>query len=308
MSAFGKHLRAADVAGDVTTSAARISILRNVFPVQSFFDNTQLAQALLMQQPNEPIVNKQPKPNLRGRAIGLHPTSQTPVAVKTFSRGGATSNNIFTLTPGQFILLGNHGFEGLEWGLPYGWRGGGIGRLVIADDEESFLGWSQSKVEVLFHRIRVQIVADANPTVTPAITGMNWPLRFPWSSAFRFNVTTPTSPFPQAGLSTIAIEPSRTLLRLRVNNLAAPAAMRVIMQGLDDLDIGSDGVTTAFTDFSVEGVNWPAAVGASTPFPTAEIREGLLLDGGDQAVATFTNLGNAALLNQFVDCARYGRI
>ena len=42
--------------------------------------------------------------------------------------------------------------------------------------------------------------------------------------------------FPRA-----AIEPTRTALRLRVNNLAAPADMRLVIKSNDDFDIGADG-------------------------------------------------------------------
>jgi len=303
--------RALSDVSDARTTAG-ITVLRTIFALQTYLDSTQLSEAILSQAPNEPILSsgKQVKANVKGRVIGLHPTSQAPVAVKILSRQGSAASNTFTLAPGQFKNVSQNGFEGLEWGLPFGWLGGGMARLIIADDEGAFIGWSQSKVEVLTHRLRLKIVADANPTTTPTLAGAaNWPIRFPWPNAFKYNVTTPTSPIPQVGLPLIAVEPTRILLRLRVNNLAAPASMRAILQGLDSFDLASDGVTATFTSFSSVDLQWPMASGGpSTPFPVIEVRDGLLLEGGDSAILTLTDLSNAALTNQFVDIARYGRI
>lgn len=295
------------LATTVIDHPANVSIIRTVFPLQSFFDNTQLQNALATQDPIDPIVaaTRNTRASLKGRLVGLHPASQAPIALRIKARGDGAGDDLIVLTPGQIARVKTHGFYGIEWGLPFGWLGGGLAQLVFADNDDAYLAWPEVRSEVLLHRQRVKIVADGNPSTTPLISAANWPIRFPWTNAFQFNTAGLSS---QRGSPLFAPEPTRVRLRLRVNNLAAPTTMRVIAQGIDDLDLGSDGVTISFTDFTSEDLSWPQATGTSTPYPLIEKLDGLLLMGGDQAVFTFTDRGNSALTNQFVDIDRYGRL
>ncbi len=295
------HLPAA-----VIDHPANVSIVRSVFPLQSFFHSTQLQNGLAVQDPNDPIVaSTRNSRQIKGRMVGLHPASQTPVALRIMTRGDSSGSDLLVMSPGQVLRVKAHGFYGIEWGLPFGWLGGGLAQLVFADNEDAFVSWPKTRPEVLVHRERVQIIADANPSTTPLVSAANWPVRFPWTNAFRSATAGLSS---QRGSPLFAPEMTRVRFRLRVNNLSAPAQMRVIMQGIDDFDLGTDGETISFTDFSYQDLSWPQATGSSTPYPIIEVLDGILLDGGDQAVATFSNLGNSELTNQYVDVCRYGRL
>lgn len=284
------------------------AVLRSIFPYQSFFDNTQLNQAILTQDPNSPTVNEISNVNVSGRTVGLHPDSQCPIAARLKSQTGQV---VSVLTPGQVVNgLIPDGFTSLDWGLPFGWLGGGLAKLVIADSDAPFVGWAQAKTEVLLQRQRMQIVADASPSTSPAASAANWAGRFPMKNGYRYNSGSPSTPIPQSGQPEIAAEITRIVMRLRVANLAAPTPMRILIRGLDEFDIGSDGVTITYTDLSVFDVQWPQQVAGMTsaPYPTIEIRDIPAALRGDSCVVTLSDAKNAALTNQFVDVLTYGRI
>ena len=289
--------------------AAPASIIRTIFPLQSYLSSTLLQNALAVQDPNDPIVAATKNTRqVKGRLVGLHPASETPITIRLNPRGDSSGVDTITMSPGQVMRVKANGFYGIEWGLPFGWLGGGLAQLVFSDSEDTYVAWPEVRPEVMFHRQRIQIVADANPTTTPAVSAANWPLRLPWTNAFRNAGGTLTS---QQGAPLFAIEPTKVLLRLRLNSLAAATPMRMIAQGFDSLDLGTDGATIAFTDFTAEEITWPSAIATavSTPYPVLDVRTGILLDGGDQAVLTFTDLATSvALTNQYVDVFRYGRL
>lgn len=268
---------------------SQISVFNKVFAIQSFFDNAAGANAILKQGMNEPVAQKVTEPRVPGRFFGLHPTSQTPVALRPMSVG-ATSPLI--LKPGQFIEA--EMMNGFEWGLPFGWMGGGFASLVVANGKEAFSGWTTEKVEVLIHRVRIQVQADGTPASRTFAAA--WPYRFP---------------FPN-GKPTIAVEPTRASLRLRLNNLAAPAEMRILTKSNDDLDIGSDGLTPGTADFTYMDVNFPAAQPGvlAVGFPVVEIVGIPARLGGDIAAVALIDLTGAAavLTGAFVDILRYGKI
>ena len=296
---------------NLANAASSTVLVRGSFPIQSFFDNTQLNQALLAQAANSPIVSGDSTRQVKGRLIGLHPASQTPVAVRLKAGNRSGGDNTVILTPGQIYRVRSGGFDGLEWGLPYGWLGGGVAQLHVADNEDAFFGWSQSKVEVLIQRLRLKIVADAAP---PAVSSAlyNWPTRFPWPNAPRYNAVTPATPIIQGGAPILAVEPTRVVMRLRlaIPTASGPQTMRMIMQGDNGFDIGSDGLTPGVTDLSAVEVVWPVNNGAvSAPYPVIEMDAPGALLGGDAAVMTLTDLTNAGvLLNQYVDILRFGKV
>lgn len=287
--------------GACVVNCQNASILRRVFPLQSFFDNTQLVNALIAQDPANPIVLSTTA-QVRGRVIGLHPESQCPVALIATGPGGSSTT---TLTPGQIVRgLTSPRFTSIDWGLPFGWLGGGLAKLVVADDEDAFLGWPQQLHEVLLQRFRLKIATDTSPSTTPNAWAASLPLRFPWKNGFRYNAS---SMIPQNGGGEIAATPTRLVMRLRVNNLAAPATMRMLFRGIDDFDLGSDGSTISYTDLTGVDVDWPVAAGTATPYPVKEIRDGLALCRGDSMVLTLAS-ADAALTNQYVDVLSYGQI
>lgn len=282
---------------------ATFAVYPKIFPLQSFFSSTNFAQALVVQTRGSGIVLGDTKPDVKGEFIGLAPNSQTPIAFRPLSVDGKVGGQTIVLTPGQVMRMRINGFE---WGLPFGWLGGGLATLVVSNNEQAYINWPQQKVEVLLQRFRAQIQADGSPATRTFITTQ--PNRFPWPSAQRADVAVTS----QAGQPTLAPEPTRISLRLRVNNLAAPADMRILTQANDDLDIGSDGLTPGTTDFTYVDVTFPAAPAgiAAVGFPVVEIVGVPARIGGDIAAVALVDLTGAAatLTNQFVDILRYGRV
>lgn len=267
-----------------------IIVHNTIFPLQSYFDATALDGARRNQPMNETIVAKEMEPRAKGHFVGLAPTSQTPVAFRALS---SRSNSMqatptFILTPGQYMKFED--MSGYEWGLPAGWMGGGIASLVVANSPKAFTHWSAAKTEVLIHRVRLKIQADAAPA---ALTFKKaWPLRFPWPSS----------------LPTIAVEPTRVQMRLRESALAAQSDMRLVFKGCDDFDIGEDGRTPAATDYTYQDVSWPPAVNgaAAVAFPMLELAAARI--GGDVSEVALVDLSGGGLVNEYVDILRYGRI
>jgi hypothetical protein len=281
-----------------------------VFNFQSYFDDTLLERAILQQLTNDPIVaSTQKEEQVAGYAIGLHPASQTPVAVQFKIGGQPTSSQAITLKPGQIVRphglppgMKQGSFSGFTWGLPFGWLGGGVATILVFQTPDSDVLWPGNP-EVIFHRQRM-LIADgaALPTEAP----FNWPLRFPWVNAIQG-----TNNLNQRGQPSIAVDPTRIMMRLRLANLAAPADMRVIYQASNDFDLDEDGlaIETPVAAFDMTWGQWASfgagALGTQFPFQS-------LPDLGWKPSA---DLGGVVLASQdvnligaFVDVVRYGRL
>jgi len=309
-------------------AAGNIQIKNFDFPWQSFFDTTQLGQALAVQPPNEAIV-----PDTRvtvptpGFGVGLHPDSQVPLAVKFKSGSGVSDSQVVVLVPGQIAYP--HGcapFSGLDVGLPFGWLGGGSAQLVIMKTPAAAVWWSFSS-EVVIQRQRVVIQADgAAPTFS-----LGLPTGFPWKNALRYNATTPTAPFPQGADAIIAASPTRTELKLRLAGggafpLAADALLLMLVRNSQFFDTGPGDPATLSNEVEAVPILFRATTGTAPFFPTSGFsfpidgiqnaattgrgchNPGVLL-AGDDATFCITNVsGNAALTGLFIDIARYGLI
>src|SRR3990170_743694 len=85
-------------------AAGNVQIKTFAFNFQSFFDTTQLGQALLAQPQNEPIVpSTLTSVASPGFGVGLHPDSQCPAALRFKSNAGVSDSQVAVLTPGQII-------------------------------------------------------------------------------------------------------------------------------------------------------------------------------------------------------------
>jgi hypothetical protein len=283
------------------------------FRFQSYFDDALLENALLDQRPNEVIVaSTRKEEQIPGYAIGLHPSSQTPVALQFKIGGTFDSGHALVLKPGEVVRpLGlprgiiTAAFSGFAWGIPFGWLGGGLATLLVFQSPDADVSWSGNP-EVIFHRQRMQVVA---PGALPAAASFNWPTRFPWVRAMR---GTGASAASQAGQPQIAVEPTRTIMRLRMTTLAAPADMRVLLQGSNDFDLDSAGAVIT-TPVGFIDVTWGSFAGSggagdlATQYPYQELT-GLIPrlsadDGGIQLVDLA-----GTLAGEFVDVVRYGRL
>jgi hypothetical protein len=276
---------------------ATFAVYPKIFPIQSYLDNAAGAQALLLQARGAGIVLADQQADVKGTFVGLHPDSQTPIAFRPLTVDGRVGGQTIVLVPGQVMRLGINGFE---WGLPYGWLGGGLATLVVANNEKAFVNWPQAKVEVLLHRLRGVVQADAAPAGLTFTA--SFPNRFPWPQAQRANTS-------QAGQPILAPEPTRVALRLRLNNLAAPSDMRILVKANDDLDIGADGLTPGTVDITYVDVTFPAALAgiAAVAFPVIEANMPARL-GGDLATVALVDLSGGALAGAYVDILRYGKI
>ena len=284
--------------------------LSRVFAYQSYFDNTLLSRAILPQNTNDPIVaSTMKREQIPGYSLGLHPSSQTPVAVQFTLGGQTTSSQAIVLSPGQIVRphglprnVQDGSFSGFTWGLPFGWLGGGLATLIVFPSADADASW-QGRPEILFHRQRIQIEDLA---ALPANADKNWPLRFPWEEAVSGSASS-----LQQGSPVIAVEPTRTILRLRLGTLAAAADMRIIYQETQDFDLDSAGavIATPVTAYDVTWGTW-ASVGAGnlgTQYQMLSLQDQGWRLGADLGGVTFASSA-ASLIDQYVDVCRYGKL
>jgi hypothetical protein len=286
--------------------------LTEKFEFQSYFDDTLLSTALLLQSQNEPIVGSTlKKANVGGYAFGLHPSSQAPVAVRPLVGGQGASPQAIILKPGQIYRpKGRPGgkpghFSGFDWGLPFGWLGGGVCTLYVFPSPDADVAWPGDP-ELLFHRQRVKIV---NAAGLPANAPKNWPLRFPWTQAIRG-----ASSISQKGAAIISISnPTRIELSLRVASLAVANEIRFVIHESNDFDLDSVGAVIAtlarFREYTFGTYAAAGGVGnLSIQYPVDEILGGplnrLAADDGGIVIQDITG----GLVDQYVDICRYGRI
>lgn len=242
-------VRGLALSGDVDAPAVEIS---KRYDYQSYFDATLGPAAILRQPPNDAIVPSTKKGyDLSGYALGLHPSSETPVSVQF--RGGQQQGGsaVFRLKPGEVIRpFGAPGapgkFSGFDMGLPFGWLGGGNATVLVFRTADATVDWID-RSELIYHRQRVVIL---DPAAVPTAVPFNWPTRFPWPHA-----TSGLNRLPQKGTPGLAVTPTRTLLKLNVADLASAADMRVFFVGTDAFDELA-GVTTLTNPPAAVDVIW----------------------------------------------------
>jgi len=278
------------------------------FITQSYFDSTLLEKAILPQAPNEQIVSStKQQTGQAGYALGLHPSSQTPIAVQFKSGQQQGSSAVFRLKPGEVIRpFGEPGgqpgrFSGFEWGLPFGWLGGGSVSLILFRTADAKVDWLD-RSEIVFHRTRMAIIA---PAAVPASTALrfNWPTRFPWPKALQG-----ANSMTQKGAPALAVTPTRTVMSLR-GDLAAAATMRMYFIGSDEFAEASDG-TIGLVDALGYDVTWGTwASVASANYATQNqfqfMGPEVFRIGANQGSVILVDKG-ATLAGKFVDVVRYG--
>jgi hypothetical protein len=291
-----------------------------LFPFQSYYDTALLEKALLQQSKNEPIVNSLTpalgavtpmiKTNVGGYTFGLHPSSQTPVAVLPLVGGQPSSPQPIVVKPGQIIRphgrphAGNGNFSALQWGIPFGWLGGGMATLYIFPSPDADAAWPSSP-EIIFHRQRMQILA---PAALPVAAPKNWPTRFPWTQALRG-----ASSVDQSGQAVIAIEPTRVLMTLRLTALAAASRMRILMHETNDFGLDANGAVipgeAIWQDYTWGTYTALAGPNFVTAYPVVEPAGPwyrIAADDGGISLADVSAAGG--LTNAYVDVERLGRL
>ena len=268
------------------------------FAFQSYFDSALAEAAILPQPTNQLIVpSTRREAQSKGFAVGVAGMSDTPVAF-SFHGSKRDTGTVFC-RPGQIIRPGE--FDSFEYGLPFGWLGGGRALIYIAHAPDTEMDLGPGGNELIFHRTRLKIEASAAnlPTLK-----RNWPLHFPWSRA-----TSGATVSVQAGNPIIRVEPTRTLMRLR-SQIAANKLVSLVFRGSREFDEASDGTYTLtnLTSTFVE-VSFAASTDASLkPYPMAVIPENYLFLACDEGGVTALNLGDATLTDVEIDVVRFGRI
>lgn len=288
--------------GDVDAPAIELS---RKYPYQSYFDDALGPAAIARQSPNSQIVLPK-REEISGYAVALHPSSQTPVAV-TF-RGGQQqgSSATFRLKPGEMLrpfgtpdgIPGK--FSGFEWGLPFGWLGGGNATLLVFRTADASVDWVD-RSEVIFHRTRIPIIAQG---AVPAAPAFNWPSRFPWPKAQQG-----ADLLTQAGTPVLSVNPTRIAMTLRMGALAASKTMRMYLVGGDEWAENAAGVVglTEAIGYDVVWGTWTSLASANfatqfqTQFLPAEAYRFSANEGGVVLVDA-----TGGLAGQYVDVVRYG--
>jgi hypothetical protein len=307
-AAYGKGpLADPTIPGVANIQGGAVQISR-LFVPQSFFDSTLLEKAILAQLPNQPIINGKEE-QFKGYSIGLHPSSQTPVAVQI--KG---SDSAIILKPGQVVCPGTDGFEAFTWGLPYGWLGGGTATLLVFRSKDGEVEWPGNP-EVIFHRARYAIKQPADiAALTINNASKNWPGRFPWPQALQGS-----SSLTQKGQPQIAVEPTRMLMLLvGATALAAQAEMQIRIQASNEDGLNSAGAIDLTIPSIMDTVNWPIFARIGTDGNMRDVRPSILYagvaarvaaDNGGIVLVDTSNAGAGGDLTElFVDIIRYGRL
>lgn len=297
--------------------------LARFFSYQSYFSNTLLHLAVRDQGVGSSFARDDiQEENIAGYGVGLLPSSETPLAVEFKRADAAGGTATLVLKPGQVVYPFGRSpsarFEGVRWGLPYGWLGGGLATLVVITSPEAVLDWPKDDHEVIFHRQRVAI--QANDFDYEAITDwpQNWPTRFP-SLTTRRSGTAVT--LTQSGQPVLHVQPTRTQLSLRLSGLAAPASMRCLLFGTEAFALSNATPPSIETQARIQDVTWgtqSAAYGVNIPgqYPVVEYQSGMLVSLGCERALAVSGLyliqgpaqEDGALSGMHVDVVRYGRL
>ena len=278
--------------------------LAATFTIQSYFDNVLLQNAILPAGVGNPIIDstRQYAQN-PGFGVALHPASKSPVAIKF--HGGDADTAVVHLTPGQKIMTTGE-FKGFDWGLPFGWLGGGAVQLYVLG-KGADVEFPDAMSPILFHRMRLQIVNGSGP---PAIPGNpNWPLAFPWSNAIRkFGALT----VPQPASPLFQLTPDVTIVRYGPAGtaLAASLDLNIAFVNIGVLDMNSPPDQAAGYGATTGQISWFPITIPFAPGPNIASLVWLQPEvghfAGDQAAVTFYDPASGVGGN-YIDVARYGK-
>lgn len=293
------------------------------YAIQSFFDIagellTPQGQAVLEQPQNEPIIPSTRKESqVGGYAVGLAPWSETPICI-SFDLGKDGRSAPIVLKPGHtFIPAGEKGFDGFDYGLPFGWLGGGRASLFVFKTKDSMIAWNGTQSEVIYHRYRTEILAGTGvgvPLVAPSY--VNKPQRFPWIKEFRF-VSGTTSEI-QRGEGVLSMsEVTKMMLRLNFNgDISGDTAgipnnaLSFVLWGSDAFGIGADGLTAVNTDNLFHDIYFPdnlvVPVGSRNPILWLP-REVASLASNQWGFAVYAVPGSP-LIGETIDLVSWGKI
>jgi len=229
-----------------------------------------------------------------------------------FNFGGEGSSAVVVVRPGEtYVPAGDRPFKGFNYGLPFGWLGGGVVTFNIYKTPNARVDFAAKPDKVLFHRFRTTILAaPVGPFVSPAY--VNWPSKFPWAKVQRYEGVG-NNPAFQGTKPTMVIKEPEAVLRLNcgTTDIALGNVCRMVFFGTDAFGIGADGETANNADNLFYDLNWPipslAGIGTDAnpvidlPMPIAR------LASNQWGVAIYAPTGSP-LIGMTVDIARYGRL
>jgi hypothetical protein len=294
---------------DAIRRGTAIQLVDN-FPLQSYFDSTLLSAAII---PSSANGNGIASSTLRNRphegiGIALLPTSQAPLAIVPTMESGASAGAAVVLKPGEVYYPGAP-FKALQYGLPFGWLGGGLVHLLILRENFGDVLFTGNP-EVVIQRQRMPVRAPAS---NPASIAPNWPLTFPWLNAIN------NLGGSQPGAAVFSVTPTRIALRLRSAPPGAGGVLRLFSWATDDFDAQNTALDVASTydalgtSASILDVAFPSVtasafqVGGVTvaEFPLVMYTANALRCGGPSAVVALVDIGSV-YANAYVDIVRYG--
>jgi hypothetical protein len=252
------------------------------------------------QPPGDPIVSLTKKKWAAGRGHGIMNagTSQSPVAIRLFGKVGSAT---IILRPGEAIYPGE--FDSFEYGLPFGWPGGGVVMLKVALSKDVRFEVPNVRPEIPYWRVILKVQALAAGPALPGLT-RNWPSKFPWQYALG------QSSKNQYGTPSIHVEPTRTLLFLPSAGVNAGLAVATTYAArlYFRTDTSSDEMGQG--DYQTD-VEWTTGVADGALAPTgavvelaAELDRLDLNDGG----VTMTCPDASLETGDWCVAVRYGRI
>jgi hypothetical protein len=305
-----------------------IVTLTELFPMQSYFDSTLRHLAVVDQGVGQQISQATVKPqDTAGYGLALHPSSETPVAVKFQKLGMTGATLTVVLKPGQILYPFGRDraarFEGFSWGVPFGWLGGGLATLFVLTSPDVELNWPKDDAEVIVQRQRMKIyphttawadvVADTSSSLM-----QNWPTRFPALTTRRGGNGGVT--IDASGRPSIRVQPTRTMFMLRTKTLAAPATIRFFVVAPEAFENAASAVPPVLAAY--EELTWGTTAnvgGAGVPdqYMVQEVVGGPLITLGCErsvpnGVIAMVTAANANLEPVgdvvYLDVVRYGKI
>lgn len=308
VEAYDKGVRGVPSTGNADAPAVQIA---TSFIFQSYFDDVLLQRAILPQKQGESIVQSTRQTvSIGGYALALHPSSKSPVAVR-FAKGGQQGDSTtYVLKPGQVIRPVGAGqfdqrFSGFDYGLPFGWLGGGNVTLLVLRSPDADVEFID-RTELIFHRQRAKVLALAD-VPDPADTAnwpYNWPTAFPWAHAYRDTI-------PQQGKQGLLnVSPTRIAMSLRDTEIEGAYTMRCLYAGTDDFSLDETGLVD-LTDVRAYDVTWGQWSNLATAFLATQNQYQFL---PPEAFVLAANSGALILVEtepdtlagKYVDIVRYG--
>jgi hypothetical protein len=281
----------------VSKSTRAITQIAASYNFQSYFDSALLHNALQLQSPGDPIVaSTKQQAQSGGVGVGVHPMSDVPVSFRF--RGGTADSAALIVAPGQVFQVGS--FETFEFGLPFGWLGGGNALIYVLHHDGANLDFGGGGRSPLVCQ-RSRFIIDSVAAMT---SRLNWPRTFPWPSAARGTAGVS----PQGGTALLDFEPEIAVLRLR-SALAVPATVTMVWRGVDDLDLtGATPPVLTLTDFSTADVAFPSVLAASGAFPVVTLPPEIHRLGSSAGGINFVVPAGDPLIGSFIDVVRYCRL